>query len=159
MALEQSKIVAYGPFTFEAYKMNSGNTALELLDVSGGSGDDIKYEGLKSDSVSFSIEAKEGNIEFEDGTEKYWMEGRTVTVEVTIAELVAAELDKAEEAVAIKLVFSQSGKTVQVPPTAKAVAGAYGTLISSVEDGKTKFMFRYFGAADSTFATDIMTIS
>ena len=56
MALEQNKIVAYGPFTFEAFKMNSANDALELLDVSGGTGDEIKYEGMKSDSVSFEVD-------------------------------------------------------------------------------------------------------
>jgi hypothetical protein len=43
--------------------------------------------GLKSDALKFSAETKEGNLVLEDGSEKFWKEGRKLVLEITFQEM------------------------------------------------------------------------
>ena len=133
MALTQGNIVVYGPFTLTA---KTGASATKT------------YSGLKSDAVSFDVEKKLTNVEFEDGTEAEWIEGRILRAEVTFSELVPADLDTLESCNNFTLAFSQSGKTI-------TVGGASGGVefSTSVAGGKSVIAMKSEGAADSTMAS------
>ena len=54
------------------------------------------YSGLRKDHISFALETKEDVEELVDGSELPTIGGRKLTVEVTIDELVLADLDNSE---------------------------------------------------------------
>ena len=140
MASESTKIAAYGPFTV-TFK-DASNSTLEV----GSPAHPMVYSGLKFDSATFSLTTKEGNVEFEDGSESYWEEGRTLEVEITISEMVTAEMDKLELAKGLTLAFSETGKTITV------AGDAASTTIVSVDNFKTVIRHRKFFGADTTIA-------
>ena len=134
MALTQSEIVVYGPFTLTC-KTGASSTKV--------------YSGLKSDAVTFDVEKKTTSVEFEDGTEAEWIEGRILRCEVTLSELKPADLDFIEACNNFTLAFSQSGKTITVP-----ASGATGVeFTTAVAGGKSVISMKSEGASDSTMAS------
>ena len=73
MALTSSKVL-YGPFNLSL----KSATPTEIYGLT----------GLRPDALKFTVETKEGSIVLEDGSEKFWKEGRKLT-----AEIVATQLD------------------------------------------------------------------
>ena len=144
MALTQGNIVVYGPFTLTAKEL-AGQSASKA---------EKAYSGLKSDAVSFDVEKKLTSVEFEDGTEAEWIEGRILRCEVTISELVPADLDNLEKCNNFSLAFTQSGKTITVGST---TAGGV-EFSTSVAGGKSVISMKSEGAADSTMAS-MFTVS
>lgn len=153
MGLDTTKIHFYGPFKLEFLAVD--DSEIEETGASG-SGDalHLKYDGMKFDSATFSLNSKEGNIEFEDGSEKYWEEGRTLEVEVTLSEFDLSDMDQIETAKGLKFTFSETGKVLKVLGS----TNGGGTAIVSVDNFKTKIFYRKFYPADTTLA-NCMTIA
>ncbi len=114
MALTASNLVWYGPFTI-TFKTAAASTK--------------SYSGLNGDSISFGVETKVGNVVFEDGSEKNFVEGRKLTCELTFSELVTADLDSIEGCDNFTVAFD-NGKTVTVGTTCE--------FFASVDGGKSK---------------------
>jgi len=135
MALTQSAIAFYGPFTLTA-KLGDGSSTSKA------------YSGLKTDAVTFDVEKKVASVEFEDGTEAEWIEGRILRAEVTFSELVPADLDTLETCNNFNLAFSQSGKTITVGSASGGVE-----FTTAVAGGKSVVSMKLEGASDSTMAS------
>jgi len=133
MALTQSSIVMYGPFTLSCKTLGVSTKV---------------YTGLKFDAVSFDVEKKTASTEFEDGTQAEWIEGRLLTSEVTFSELVPADLDSIEACNNFALSFTQSGKTISVG--SESTGGVEFT--TAVAGGKSVVTMKFEGASDSTMA-------
>jgi len=113
MALTPGDLVFYGPFTIV---FNAGPT----------------LTAIKGDSMTFNIETKKGNAEFEDGTEEDWEEGRKLTMELTISEFdasVGGDMDDAEASASFIITFL-NGKV--------ATVGATCRFFVDIDNGKTK---------------------
>jgi|FLOH01.1.fsa_nt_gi hypothetical protein len=114
MALTQGNLTVFGPFSI-AFK--AGSTAKGT------------YSGLKPDSLTLNVETKKGNVVFEDGTEEDWEEGRKLTAELIISELVTSEMADIEAADNFVLTMS-NGKVLTVAATCRC--------FTDVDNGKTK---------------------
>jgi len=147
MALDQDKIVAYGPYTVTFRKLSGSPLAETTIDDGGSPATNAVFSGLKFDSVSFSLTTKEANVEFEDGSEVFWEEGRTLEVEINISEMDTAMMDKIETATGLLFNFSETGKSITV---ASVSSGA--TTIVSVDNFKTKITYRKIFGANTTIA-------
>ena len=142
MALDPDKIVAYGPYTV-TFKDAAGTT---VDDGASPTPTDAEFVGLKFDSVTFSLETKEASVEFEDGSESFWEEGRTLTAEFNISEMDTAMQDAIETAKGFNVLFSETAKTITVAHNAKA------TTIVSIDNFKTKITYKLIFGANTTIA-------
>ncbi len=141
MALDADKIVAYGPYTV---KFKNASNA-QITDGASPATDAI-FTGLKFDSVTFTLETKEQSVEFEDGSESFWEEGRTLSCEINISEMDTAMMDAIEGAKGLQFVFSETGKTITISGHASA------STIVSVDNFKTKITYRRIFGANTTIA-------
>ena len=132
-----------GPFTLTAKEGQGSSDSKEQK----------AYSGLKSDAVTFDVEKKLTSVEFEDGTEAEWIEGRILRCEVTISELVPADLDSLEKCNNFSLAYAK-WKTITVGSTS---AGGV-EFSTSVAGGKSVISMKSEGAADSTMAS-MFTVS
>ena len=111
----------WGPFTATFNDITSGTKA---------------YSGLKRDAVAINEENVEARFEFEDGSAADCEEGRRVTIELTISDIVIADHDTVEGyAGDFTLLFTKPSKTLTFPGT----AAQPNHVFVGMEDGKAKF--------------------
>jgi len=122
MALTAGNLVFYGPFTFDLRTVAP---------------DASKYTrtALKGDSMTFNIETKKGNQEFEDGTEADWEEGRKLVCEITLSEFdpAATTGDMQLAEAADKLIVTMLNGKV-------ATVASGMTWLVDADNGKTKLI-------------------
>ena len=111
----------WGPFTLTLNDVSSGTKA---------------YAGLKRDAVVINEENVENRFEFADGSAADVEEGRRVTVELTISDIVVADQDTNEGFEGdVTILFTKPNKTLTFPGT----AAQPNHVFASMEDGKIKF--------------------
>jgi len=115
MSLTKADIAVFGPFDidFKAAVASVGGP----------------YTGLKPDTFTFTVEEKLGNVVFEDGDEEDWSEGLKLVGEMTISELVTADIIAINTA--DNFVLTQANGAVLTFATTCR-------LFASVDNGKTK---------------------
>ena len=141
MPLESDKIAAYGPFTVTCRDKDDATISV--------SGHALSFSGLKFDSVTFSLTSKEQTVEFEDGSEATWEEGRVLDVEITMSEMVPAEMDGIQITKGLLFNFIQTGKNITIDGDEAA------STIVSIDNFKTVIKYKKTFGADSDIASCI----
>ncbi|QDP50128.1 MAG: hypothetical protein Unbinned4311contig1001_18 [Prokaryotic dsDNA virus sp.] len=114
MALTTSNVVFYGPGTFTA----------------GDSGSTVSYSNINVDAMSLSVETSTGSAELEDGQSLSFCTGRKLTCEITISELVLADIDAIDKSTGSVTIAFDNGKTITI--------ASPELVYCSVDGGKTK---------------------
>lgn len=106
------------------------------------------FSGVRKDSLSFNLETKEDVEEMVDGNELTTIGGRRLIIEISIDELVPADLDNIESYdTTVDFLFgemaaSEDTITISAPK-----------VIVSIENMKPKIRVILAGASDSTIAS------
>jgi len=125
----------WGPFT------------LTLRDFAAGT---QVHSGLKRDTVVINEENVENRFEFEDGSAADCEEGRRVTIELTLSDLVTADMDEAETFNGnVTILFTKPNKLLTFPGS----AAQPNHVFASLEDGKVKLKITANWPLGTTHAT------
>ena len=130
MALTYSKIPFFGAFTID-FKTDASSTT--------------SIANLNQDSLTMGVETNVGEASFADGTSKNFIQGRKLTIALTIDELEEADLATLEGTNNVVITFDNS-KVITV-----ASSDTYA-IITSVEGGKSVITITKSVASNGTMA-------
>lgn len=130
MALTFSKIPFFGAFSIDFKTGNSSTTAIS---------------NLNQESLSMGVETNVGEATFADGTSKSFIQGRKLTIQLTIDELEEADLATIEGTDNVTITFDNS-KVIAV-----ATSDNY-SCITSVDGGKSVITITKSVASNGTMA-------
>lgn len=141
MGLTTDKVL-YGPYT------------LTILD---GATTNFQRTALKADSIKYKVETKEATQEIEDGKEKFWYNGRKLTIEAIFSEMdptaTTGDLAKIEDSGndTVTILLTELSKTITIASPDK--------IFTHIDENfKTRIVIYKTGDIASTMA-DLMSVA